>query len=193
MTYPTMPPQPQWQPPVPPPAPRKRHHVWRWVIGAIAVAAIAGGVASTNTSNSHQARPPQSLPGSATIPAAPPAAPQTDAPAEEETTPEDTGPSYVTPTRADFTVTLKILSKQCFGTAGCNVTYRPELTLNLPVESLDPAATYDVTYVVHGDESGAITDTISLTGGQYQRMDGAASTTSSSTKLAAVVTAVEPE
>lgn len=101
---------------------------------------------------------------------------------------------YMTPVAADFEVDLKILSKQCFGSAGCDIEYRPTLSMLLAPGSLDPAVTYDVTYVVKGDTSGPITDTITVTGDQYDEPDSnVVQTASQRTKLVATVTGVSPE
>lgn len=101
---------------------------------------------------------------------------------------------YVTPSAAEFTVTLKILTKQCFGSAGCNITYRPELSMDLSSGSLDPSVTYDVTYEVIGGDSGPVTDTLTVTGDQYSQPGPQdISTTSQGTALVAKVTDVAPE
>ncbi len=108
--------------------------------------------------------------------------------------PSDTAPAYVTPKKGDFEVTLKILSKECFGSAGCNVTYRAKLSQSLPTGALDPDVTYDLTYVVHGDESGPQTETMYITGDQYEQpSEGLAQTPSSGTKLTVTVTKLEAE
>lgn len=105
-----------------------------------------------------------------------------------------TSSEYMTPIAADFEVDLKILSKQCFGSAGCDIEYRPTLSMLLAPGSLDPAVTYDVTYVVRGDVSGPITDTITVTGDQYDEPDSnVVQTPSQRTKLIATVTGVSPE
>ena len=100
----------------------------------------------------------------------------------------------MTPKPADFTVTLKVLSKQCFGSAGCNITFRPVLTQHLAKGSLDPAITYDLTYTVTGDESGPQINTLSVTGDQYEQpYEAMASTPNSGTVLSAQVTSVTPQ
>ena len=77
---------------------------------------------------------------------------------------------------------------------GCNVTYRPKLSQSLPSGSLDPDVTYDLTYVVHGDESGPQTETLFATGDQYEQpSDGIVSTPSSGTRVTVTLTKVEAE
>lgn len=59
---------------------------------------------------------------------------------------------------------------------------------------LDPSITYDVTYVVKGDESGPIIDTLEVTGDQYsQPSEQDASTESNKVKLTARVVTVSPQ
>lgn len=111
-----------------------------------------------------------------------------------EAPPIDDSPSYATPDKTDFTVTLKILSKECFGSAGCNITYRPELAIGVLDGDLDPSITYDVTYVVKGGDSGPVIATLTVTGDQYEQpSQEVISTASQSKKLVATVTDVEPE
>jgi len=174
----------QFQPPPPPP---KKRHVLRWTLVGVAVLAVAIGVGAASGGSKHAATV-ASKP--AHITATSSAAPATIQPPIVE----PAGPVYLTPTKADFEVTLKILTKDCFGSAGCNVTYRPILAQYQPVGSFDPSITYDVTYVVHGGDDGAQTDTLYVTGDVHEAPnDGMAQTGSAGAKLTAVVTAVEAE
>jgi len=94
------------------------------------------------------------------------------------------------PSPSDFQLTVKILKKACFGSAGCNVTYRIEVAYGGP--SLDPNVTYEVTYEVRGDESGTQTNTLTVTGDQSSvTQEELASTSSSSVKLTAHATSVD--
>lgn len=70
---------------------------------------------------------------------------------------EQDEPEPVMPTAKDFTVTLKTTSKQCFGSAGCNVTVEPDITYS-GVTGLD-GVTCDITYEITGDESGTVVET----------------------------------
>ncbi|SEF16061.1 hypothetical protein [Jiangella alba] len=89
----------------------------------------------------------------------------------------------------DYLLTIKVLEQSCFGSAGCNVTYRIEVT-SLYLEEVDPNATYELTYEVQGGEDTRI-NTLQITGATYsvdeQEM---VSTPSEATELVAVVTAV---
>jgi hypothetical protein len=178
----------------PPPPPRKRHRARNWAI-AVAALAVVGGIAGGATSGGkkHVAKPsqtPHSTPHtSATTPSDDPANPPPLVGDEA-----DPAPVYIVPTKADFVVTLKILTKDCFGSAGCNVTYRPILAQNQPAGSFDPSITYDVTYTVGGGVDGAQTDTLYVTGDVHEAPnDGMAQTGSSGAKLTAKVTTVEAE
>lgn len=105
--------------------------------------------------------------------------------------PQDEQATY-TPTPDDFELDVKILERQCFGSAGCNVTYRVELGYGGP--TLDPDTTYDITYEVRGVEDGPAINTLTATGDQYEAdAEEFAMTSSPSRKLRAVVTDVEAE
>lgn len=106
------------------------------------------------------------------------------------TTPPPPDLGGYTPTVRDFKVAVKVTEKDCFGSAGCLVTY----TINLAytgAETLDPSTSYDVTYEVRGPEDGPSIDTLTVTGGEYDvPSDNTVTTPSSATKLTAVVTDV---
>lgn len=98
-------------------------------------------------------------------------------------------PSYHIPAAADFTLTIKILEKQCFGSAGCLIDYRIELAYNGTVP-LDPKTTYEVTYEVRGGTDTKI-NTLEVTGAEYERDNKESlQTKSSKNELTAVVTSV---
>lgn len=97
---------------------------------------------------------------------------------------------YDTPKIADFAVNVKVTSKQCFGSAGCNVEVKTTLIKGLV--TLDPAITYDLTYELTGDESGPIVDTMEMTGDQYTGGGTKLiSTPSSGTTIRARITSIE--
>jgi hypothetical protein len=99
--------------------------------------------------------------------------------------------TYDTPEPSDFELTVKTLSKQCFGSAGCNVTYRIQAGWD---GSYDPAKTYEVVYEVRGDESGPQTNNFTITGDEYQiSQEESASTRSSGVKLSTRVVSVEEQ
>jgi len=112
-------------------------------------------------------------------------------PAQEATTePVADGPDVrLPPEPSAYSLKVKTASKQCFGSAGCNV----EVKIKLAV--VDPGA-YDVpvdlTVEVRGDESGLITETMSLDEeGSYGVPEISMSTRSSRTKITAKVVDVE--
>jgi hypothetical protein len=86
-------------------------------------------------------------------------------------------------------VAARVLSKQCFGSAGCNVDVR----LALSLESADAeGVAADVTVKVTGDESGATIETISVDeDGKYEAPELNLSTRSNATKVKATITDVE--
>jgi hypothetical protein len=99
--------------------------------------------------------------------------------------------TYDTPKIGDFEVKLKVTSKQCFGSAGCNLQVKTTLSA-VGTVSLDPSVTYELTYELLGGESGPIVDTMELTGDQYS--GGGTqflSTPSSGTKIRARITSIE--
>lgn len=84
------------------------------------------------------------------------------------TTPPTTTTTEVpAPVAADYSVTLRVVESQCFGSAGCNVTVVPELSLVNP-SALGVAV--DITIQIDGDEYGPIIETISADedGNYYQ-------------------------
>ncbi|MFF7977160.1 hypothetical protein [Streptomyces sp. NPDC007905] len=71
-------------------------------------------------------------------------------------------PTYAVVNEASFTIKLKTTKRQCFGSAGCNVTVEPTLTYLGDSGSIDPNAVYEITYEIHGDESGPVIETAEL-------------------------------
>lgn len=115
--------------------------------------------------------------GTASSGAAAPAAAQSKAPVA----------TYAVPVAADFKLTVKVLEKKCFGSAGCNVTYRV-VVAQANAKTFDPSKEYEVTYEVKGIEDSAV-NTLKITGGQYSTDEKEfGSTKSSSIKLSAVIT-----
>jgi hypothetical protein len=91
---------------------------------------------------------------------------------------------------SDFSITLKVKSRDCFGDAGCNVTYVPVLTIVGSQVDQD-AGSYSITYEVRGGTDGAEVDTIDVDSGKYDQSEGFAQTARASSKLTAVITDVE--
>ncbi|MET0234652.1 MAG: hypothetical protein ABW224_08450 [Kibdelosporangium sp.] len=82
----------------------------------------------------------------------------------------------------DFKVDLKVVSKQCFGSAGCNVTVEPAITY---LGTLTYELACDLTYSLSGDESGETIETAEHVQGSSYRVQQ----TSLSTKSTKVVPA----
>ena len=97
-------------------------------------------------------------------------------------------PKVVAPTVKDFKLTVKTLTKHCFGSAGCNVTFRILVAYSGP--SLDPSKTYEVLYTVKGGE-GPLENKLTVTGDTVEfDEEEMVSTSKSTVKLTAVVTDV---
>ncbi|WP_405634408.1 hypothetical protein OHB53_09520 [Streptomyces sp. NBC_00056] len=81
-----------------------------------------------------------------------------------------------------------------FGSAGCNLTVEPDLTLAVDSDSVDPDAVYEITYEIHGDESGPIIETAELSDRTSLNFTPSViSTTSSSTKVSVEITDVSTQ
>jgi hypothetical protein len=91
------------------------------------------------------------------------------------------------PDPADFTIAIDVLSKECFGSAGCNVTFRIDPTYT---GGRDPN-NLEITYEVLGGEDPMI-DTFTIDGNGTATFDDEAmiSTASSSATLTAKVVKV---
>lgn len=98
-------------------------------------------------------------------------------------------PAVVEPPKAaDFRLAVKILRKQCFGSAGCNVTYRIDVTY---LGAAPLQGTWLVTYQVSGVEDGPAINTFTVEADSAQvESEEIASTPSSKTKLTAKATDV---
>ena len=176
--------QPQFPPGGPPPMspaiqPKKRR---RWVPFVAYPAAVLLGVV-IGASGSGDAGTAASSSPEATVTVTASAAPKvaaTSAPVE---------PTYGKPTKADFKLTVKTLSKQCFGSAGCNLTYRILISYTGP--DLEPGKEYEVLYQVRGGEDGPVENKFTVQGDESSvDSEEMVSTRSSKVKLTAVVTDV---
>lgn len=96
-------------------------------------------------------------------------------------------PEPATVSASNYTADLKTLSKQCFGSAGCSVEVRVELGVDSAARDTDA----EVIVTITGDESGPITQTMVVQGGQYDAAEVSLSTPSSKTKIAVKVTSAE--
>ncbi|SCK17778.1 hypothetical protein H181DRAFT_01209 [Streptomyces sp. WMMB 714] len=106
-----------------------------------------------------------------------------------EYTPEPE-PVISEPKAKDFKVTLKVKSKACFGSAGCNYTVEPDVAYNgaLP---LDDTRTFDLTYKITGPETAPVIDTATIDGDQVSYTPSIFSTAPGVTPKASVVSVEE--
>lgn len=79
-------------------------------------------------------------------------APTTSAPTLRQNAP--TTVAYPTPTAGDFAVTVNVVKQSCFGSAGCNVTYKVDVVYNGAVT--EPGKVWYVTYQVTGGDDPQI-------------------------------------
>lgn len=184
------------QPPAPRPAPRRKK--WPWILGCAIFAAVlfvivAAVIANNRTSAGPCANagehPPCAGPGNTwvtldgkTVPRSQ-AAQFTPPPSysyAESTTAAPAVPDLPEPTAKDYSVDLKVTSKQCFGSAGCNVVVEPTLNA-LGASTL--LWECDITYSISGDDSGELVATAVAQGGTSYQVDR----TSMSTKNSKVV------
>lgn len=95
------------------------------------------------------------------------------------------------PAAKAFKITLKTIEKQCFGSAGCVITYRVN-QVQVPT-GLDAGTTYEVSYKVTGAKEPK-EGTITISGGKFDAgliSDDVAQTKNKDAKLIAIATAVE--
>ncbi|MDX3190061.1 hypothetical protein PV458_16770 [Streptomyces sp. MN03-5084-2B] len=194
MSVPASPgPQVPYFPTAPPPPKRRK---WPWVVGALAVLpALAAGIVLALAYDKGSVGPcldesqhaPCAGPGGTWVAAdgavrpRDAAAPATTSPSIPAfTIPTTTEPLLPEPTAKDYSVDLAVQSKQCFGSAGCNVVVEPKLNF-LGASTL--LWECDITYSISGDESGDLIETAYAQGGTSYRVDR----TSMSTKSTKVV------
>ncbi|CAL9662654.1 hypothetical protein [Streptomyces lavenduligriseus] len=132
-----------------PPAPKKSRTNLVIIGSAIAViaAVVATGVVVVQSSED----------GST-----PAAVVKSSAPAKDVAATEESEPTHAEVTAGNFTISLRTTKRQCFGSAGCNVTVEPHLTFLGDSTSIDPNAVYEITYEIHGDASGPVIETAEL-------------------------------
>lgn len=75
---------------------------------------------------------------------------------------EESERTYAALTPADFAMDLRTTERQCFGSAGCNITVEPTLSYVGDWNGVDPDAVYSITYEIRGDESGPVIETAEL-------------------------------
>jgi len=132
---------------------------------------------------------PPSVPFTVTDPA--PTVTVTRAPAAPVNTPTPE-PVLGSLSTHNVTLTVKITSKECFGSAGCVLTYKasPKTSANLPLDG-----TYDVTYSIRGGEDGPIDGSFTVADdgsiSDDWNLTGVISTTSRNSKITAKVLTVD--
>ncbi|GAB2967485.1 hypothetical protein GCM10023080_032650 [Streptomyces pseudoechinosporeus] len=152
MTDTTPPPLPDFPPPPPAPKKSRTNAIIIGSAAAVIAAIVATGIVVVQSTND------DSKPATATAASS---VPDEDvATAAEE---PDLEPVYGEVDAGSFTIELRTTERQCFGSAGCNVTVEPELTFLGVTEDLDPDAVYEITYEIRGDESGPVIETAELT------------------------------
>ncbi|SBT40647.1 hypothetical protein [Micromonospora auratinigra] len=197
MTQPDVPPQFSVQSGAPeaentPPVARRKKPLIGWIVGGVVLVLLlcfggCGALLATAGSDDKPNQGAAAVTSAAPTPAMTTSAPTT-APVAAPATTEPPALSYDAPTKSDFKLKVKILSKACFGSAGCNVTYRINVTYT--GAGLDPSRTYEVTYQVKGAEDPII-NTFEVTGDSASvQQEEMASTRRSGDKLTAVVTEV---
>ncbi|MFG3304390.1 hypothetical protein [Streptomyces wuyuanensis] len=149
----TPPPMPDFPPPPPTPTPKKSR-TNAVIVGSAAavIAAVVGTGIIVVQSGNDDGKPAAT---------AKPSAMDEDVTAADadEPTPE---PTYEEIDVDSFTIELRTTERQCFGSAGCNVTVEPELTYLGDSGAIDPDAVYEITYEVRGDQSGPVIETAEL-------------------------------
>jgi hypothetical protein len=172
--------------------PPKRRKVWPWIAGAVFAVAIlgVGTFALLSTGEEPPSGPVANEPAAAvriggactgegsrsdTI-----GGDQVRCASGRWVSAEPAEAPIVTPELSNFELTVKVKEKQCFGSAGCHVTF--EINLGAAVEP-DDAATFELTYEVAGPEDGPLVGTMEITGNQYTVEEHFVSTPRKSTKL----------
>lgn len=192
MTYqpPVMPGPGNQPPPIWPaqPPPSKSRGPLLWIVGAVVVllVAIAGGIGYAVNAGGKPVAAASSAPplpqdkcGGGLC--------QTE-PVAEATTPS----AAYTPSAVDFELKVKITRKHCFGSAGCNVTFEPDVTY-AGTQDLDPSTTWQVTYEIDGVEDAPQVSSLTVQGTQVTYDDEDVSTKSSKAKITLKVTSVEQQ
>lgn len=171
------PPMPDSPPPVPP----KKSRTNAVIIGsaaAVIAAVVATGIVVVQTTED----------GSKPAAVATSTSEDTVTAAAAEEEPE---PSYEVVDADSFTIELRTTKRQCFGSAGCNLTVEPEFTYLGVSGNVDPDAVYEITYEIRGDDSGPVISTAELSDQtSVNYTPSLISTASASTKVSVKITDV---
>lgn len=181
MTDTTPPPMPGYGPPPPPPKKSRTNVIIIGAAAAVIAAVVTTGIVVVQSTDDDSK--------SATT-TAKSSSPDEDVVADAAQEP-DLEPTYAEVDADSFTIELRTTERQCFGSAGCNVTVEPDLTLLVDSADLDPGAVYEITYEIRGDESGPVIETAELSDQTSLSFTPTSiSTASSGTKVSAKVTDV---
>jgi hypothetical protein len=185
-TPPTNPPYQPWPPqPTPPAVPPKRKSRVGLIVGIVAGAVILlvvllGIIGAALAGNQSAGKTP-----SVTTPTEFHGAPLV----EPDPTTEPAVAAGPVLTADEVKLSLKTTSKQCFGSAGCNVEVKVEMKYD--GEPLSASDTWEVTYSITGGDDGETIGSFDVTGDQYDVNSELLSTASSKTKLHVKVTGVD--
>lgn len=173
--------------PTPPPQQQKNKIPPTWALLTVAAALAlcgVGGIAAAVTSTGDD----ETTVNRTDEPAVPAFDQPDDEPDEPKDEPDEPDEPPYTPKPDDFELSVKTLEKSCFGSAGCSITYRIELSYDgVP---LNDDYTWELTYEMKGAEDPRI-NTLRVSGEEYWvDEEEFASTASSSDELEAVVTDV---
>ena len=176
--------------PAPTPRPAGQNRLLLAVAGAVTLLAVIGGTAAITAAVVGGGG---ATPAAASTTKAPSAweleqATAKDRPATTAPAVPAAGPTLVA---SDITLTAKITDKQCFGSAGCNVTVKIEMAYAGP--ALSPADTFDVTYEITGIEDGPAIGTFEVTGDQYTQSEKLVQTATPGATITVKVTDVDKQ
>lgn len=87
----------------------------------------------------------------------------------------------------DVTATVTVVTKACFGSAGCNVTYRVKPNID---QDKRTGKNYEVIYTVEGGTDGPIQERLWIYGNRYEATEGFTSTASRGVELTVRVNSV---
>lgn len=133
-----------------PPAQARPHRRW-WTVAVISSPILAVAIVGAAWIFD------RGTPAGHSVPTSSVTATQTQAPLPPPVVPAEI---WATPGPKDIVLLVKILKQECFGSAGCNVTYRIDFAyVGQPIE---PGKTWDVTYRVTGGDDPQI-NTLQLT------------------------------
>lgn len=98
---------------------------------------------------------------------------QYNAPSPTSSTPPPIG-------AGDFAITLKTVSKQCFGSYGCNMVVEPGINYKGSADQLTSYGRCSITYTITGNKDGDVTETAYGAGGTEFTVSRSVLTTASS-------------